>query len=200
VFAERGFQATSMQDLTEATGLAAGGLYHYIGSKQQLLLKIFEQLMEPLLEQAREIERTDDPPAEQLRALLRVWLDHIERHQDHMLVFAQERHVVERGEGWEQVRTSRDEFEAILDRLLQQVGAGRDRRLTLLALLGMVNYTPQWFRAGGRLTATEIADGYFEMVMSGSASGDADRARLALDEPADHRPGGGLRAGGEQPA
>jgi AcrR family transcriptional regulator len=196
VFAERGFQATSMQDLTEATGLAAGGLYHYIGSKQQLLLRIFEQLMEPVLEQARAIERTDDPPAEQLRALLRVWLNHIERYQDHMLVFAQERHVVERGEGWEQVRNSRDEFEAILDRLLEQVGGGRDRRLTLLALLGMVNYTPQWFRAGGRLSATEIADGYFDMIMSGS--GDVDRPRLALDEPADHGPGGGLRAGGEQ--
>ena len=36
LFAERGYQATSMSDLTEATGLAAGGLYHYIESKDQL--------------------------------------------------------------------------------------------------------------------------------------------------------------------
>ena len=33
VFAERGYQATSMDDLSEATGLAAGGLYHYIDGK-----------------------------------------------------------------------------------------------------------------------------------------------------------------------
>jgi hypothetical protein len=41
-----------------------------------------------------------------------------------------------------------------------------DRRLSLLALLGMVNYTPQWVRPGGRLTAAEIADGYCAMALS----------------------------------
>ena len=34
LFARRGFQATSMDELSEATGLRTGGLYHYIGSKQ----------------------------------------------------------------------------------------------------------------------------------------------------------------------
>ena len=42
-----------------------------------------------------------------------------------------------------------------------------DRRLALLALLGMVNYTPQWFRPGGRLNATEIADGYCDLLLGG---------------------------------
>jgi hypothetical protein len=41
----------------------------------------------------------------------------------------------------------------------------QDRRLSLLALLGMVNYTPQWVRPGGRLSAQEIADGYCAMVL-----------------------------------
>lgn len=171
VFAERGFQATSMQDLVEATGLAAGGLYHYIGSKQDLLFAIFEELMDPLLEEARVIEERAGEPAEQLRVLLRVWLEHIERHQDHMLVFAQERHVVEREPQWEQVRASRDAFEAILERILARVRASGsaatdDARVTLLALLGMVNYTPQWFRPGGRLTAQEIADRYCDAILA----------------------------------
>jgi len=37
LFARRGFQATSMDELSDATGLRSGGLYHYIGSKQRLL-------------------------------------------------------------------------------------------------------------------------------------------------------------------
>ncbi len=40
LFARRGFQATSMDELSEATGLRSGGLYHYIGSKQRLLFQI----------------------------------------------------------------------------------------------------------------------------------------------------------------
>ena len=41
-----------------------------------------------------------------------------------------------------------------------------DRRLSLLALLGMVNYTPQWVRPNGRLSASEIAQGYCAMVLN----------------------------------
>ena len=62
LFARRGFQATSMDELSEATGPRSGGLYHYIGSKQQLLFEIFRQLMDPLLEQAARIEASDDAP------------------------------------------------------------------------------------------------------------------------------------------
>ena len=38
MFAERGYDQTSIQELAEAIGLAAGGLYHYIGSKERLLI------------------------------------------------------------------------------------------------------------------------------------------------------------------
>jgi AcrR family transcriptional regulator len=55
VFAERGSLATTMEDLSEATGLAAGGLYHYIHSKEQLLFEICAELLDPLLEQAHAI-------------------------------------------------------------------------------------------------------------------------------------------------
>src|SRR3954449_12699562 len=73
LFARRGFQATSMDELSEATGLRSGGLYHYIGSKQRLLFQIFGQLMDPLLARAAEIERSDDDAETKLRALIRAW-------------------------------------------------------------------------------------------------------------------------------
>jgi AcrR family transcriptional regulator len=163
VFARRGFQATTMDELSEATGLRSGGLYHYIGSKQRLLFQIFQQLMDPLLEQAAEIEASDQPPEQQLRALVRAWVAHIERHLDHMAVFAQERHSIEHEPEWEQVRARRDAFEAILARRLAAVGL--TDRLTLFALLGMVNHTATWLKPGGRLSAEQIADGYCDMLL-----------------------------------
>ena len=171
LFAERGYQATSMADLTEATGLTAGGLYHYIGSKEQLLFRICDELMTPLLEQARAIAGGDGPPEERLRRVVRLWLRHIEAHRDHMIVFGQERHVIEREPQWRKVRRQRRDFETLLDGLLAEgvdAGAMRfaDRRLALLALLGMVNHTPQWFRSRGRLSADEIADGYCDLLLA----------------------------------
>lgn len=174
VFAERGYQETTMQDLTEATGLAAGGLYHYIGSKEQLLLRICDELLEPLLEQAREIVARDGSAEEHLHELMRAWLAHIASHRHHMLVFAQERHVIERDPRWREVRAQRKAFEQILDDVLargEQDGtmAFADRGLTLLALLGMVNHVPQWLRPRGRLSAEQIADGYCDLILRAGA-------------------------------
>lgn len=170
LFAERGYESTSMADLTSATGLAAGGLYHYFDSKEQLLISICDQLLEPLLVEAREIVAADASPEEHLRGLIGAWVAHIEAHLNHMLVFQQARHVIEREPQWRAVRKRRRDFEAILDAVLERgetEGVFRfdDRALALLALLGMVNYTPQWFRPRGRLTAAEIAAGYSDAIL-----------------------------------
>jgi AcrR family transcriptional regulator len=171
LFAERGYQATSMSELTAATGLAAGGLYHYIGSKEQLLVRICDQLMEPLLDQAREIAADDGPAVARLRELIRVWLEHVAEHRHHMLVFQQERQALERQPQWRKVRTQRKAFERILDDVLAAAEAEgsmafEDRGLVLLATLGMVNTTAQWLRPRGRLSPEEIADGYFGLLAS----------------------------------
>jgi AcrR family transcriptional regulator len=170
LFAERGFAETSMSDLTAATGLAAGGLYHYIESKDQLLISVCDELLDPLLTRAREIVAEGAPPAEQLRALLHAWLLHIAGHRDHMLVFAQERQTIEREPQWRRVRARRKAFEQLLDDVLARGEADGtmhfdDRGFVLLTLLGMVNYTPQWMSPRGRLSPEQIADGYCDLIL-----------------------------------
>jgi AcrR family transcriptional regulator len=175
VFAERGYDQTSIQDLADAIGLAAGGLYHYIGSKERLLISICDQLMEPLLAAARDLVADPAPPVEQLRALVRLWVGHVVEHRDHMLVFQQERHAIERGEQWRGVRSSRKRFERLVEDVLARVEDGgaaafADRRLALSALLGMVNHTAQWYRPRGRLSPVEIADGYVGLLVRPGAA------------------------------
>ena len=170
VFAERGYDQTSVPELAEALGLAAGSLYHYFGSKEQLLRAICDQLMDPLLEQAEALLEEPREPAEQLRALVRLWVEHVVAHRDHMLVFQQERHVIERGAAWRGVRASRKAFERLAEDALARCspahpGSATDPRLALAALLGMVNHTAQWYRPRGRLSASAIADGYVDLLL-----------------------------------
>jgi TetR/AcrR family transcriptional regulator, cholesterol catabolism regulator len=170
VFAAQGFHSTSMQDLIAATGLTAGGLYHYIGSKDELLVRICDQLMEPLLDQVRAITASPTAADDQLRQIVRTWTTHVERNRDHMLVFQQERHVLERGVQWREVRRQRKEFEQLVAGVLEKGDReGRfhfeDRDLVLRALLGMVNHTAQWFRPRGRLTSDQIADGFVDLLL-----------------------------------
>jgi len=171
-FARRGYHATSIDDLVEATGLARGGLYHYIGSKQALLVEIFDVLMVPLLERAREIAAGEGPAEERLRLLVRVWMAHVDSHRPHMAVFTQERRTLERVPEWERVRADRHEFEGLLGQILEDgVKAGEfvipDAHLTKLAITGMVNSTPQWFDPERRLTAEQVADGFSDLLLRG---------------------------------
>jgi AcrR family transcriptional regulator len=171
VFARRGYDQTSVQELTDEIGLAAGGLYHYFPSKERLLIRICDQLVESLLERARELLSLEAPAEEQLRALVRLWVGQVIEYRDNMLVFQQERHVIERGEQWRATRSSRKQFERLVEETLDRVRAARpglewDGRIALSALLGMVNYTAQWYRPRGRLGPDEIADGYVELLLA----------------------------------
>jgi AcrR family transcriptional regulator len=171
VFARRGYDQTSVPELAEALGMAAGALYHYFDRKEDLLIAICDQLMDPLLVEAQALVARAQCPDERLRALLTLWVSHVIEHRDHMLVFQQERHVIESGEQWHNVRNSRKRFERLLDSVLRDArDAGMTRlgddRMLLSALLGMVNHTAQWHRPRGRLSAPEIADGYAALILA----------------------------------
>jgi TetR/AcrR family transcriptional regulator, cholesterol catabolism regulator len=172
VFAARGYDQTSVPELALALGMAAGGLYHYFASKEELLIAICDQLMDPLLDNAEALVAEDSPPDVQLRSLVRLWVAQVIEHRDHMLVFQQERHVIDHGEQWEGVRDRRKRFERLVTRVLRRAAEqglirAEDPRLALSALLGMVNYTAQWHRPRGRLSAGEIADGYVDLILAG---------------------------------
>jgi AcrR family transcriptional regulator len=154
-----------MQELAAAMGLATGALYHYFGAKEQLLMAICDQLMDPLLERATDLLDESAPAEDQLRAVVRLWVAHVAAHRDHMLVFQQERHLIESGEQWRGVRSSRKAFERLIAGLLERAPLRTDPRLALLALLGMVNHTAQWYRPRRELSPETIADGYVDLVL-----------------------------------
>ena len=164
LFARRGFQATSMDELSEATGLRSGGLYHYIGSKQRLLFQIFQQLMDPLLEQAarRSSAATRRPRPSCANSCARG----SRTSSATSTTWPSSPRSATRSStspSGSRCAPARDAFEAILARRLAAVGL--TDRLALFALLGMVNHTATWLKPGGRLTAEQIADGYCDMLL-----------------------------------
>jgi TetR/AcrR family transcriptional regulator, cholesterol catabolism regulator len=172
LFAEQGYHATSIENLLSASGLTRGGLYHYIDGKHDLLIAVQRELLEPLLDRARAaIEETDDPET-QLRSVTRIWVEHVETHRDHMVVFNAERRTVESDPRWAEVVAARNEFEGLLAGIFargEQAGlfAVEDGSLARLALLGMVNHMPSWYRPGGRLNAAEVADRFCDVLLNG---------------------------------
>jgi TetR/AcrR family transcriptional regulator, cholesterol catabolism regulator len=69
LFAERGFAATSVQDIVAQAGVTKGAFYHHFDSKNSVFLEIYSILPNHFLRTAREISSTDLPAGE---ALLRI--------------------------------------------------------------------------------------------------------------------------------
>jgi TetR/AcrR family transcriptional regulator, cholesterol catabolism regulator len=172
VFARQGFHATSIDDLVEATGLKRGGLYHYIASKEDLLIAAHERFIEPLLENARAIAAEDLPAEEALRRLAHALMHDIAVYQDQVTVFLHEWRAIEHRPEWSHVRRARHEFEEIIQSILRRgqdegVFAPREAELTCLGFLGMFNYSYQWYRPRGPHSAQEIAEHFSDIFIAG---------------------------------
>src|SRR5689334_23958173 len=71
LFREKGYHATSMQDIAAAVGLYKGSLYHYIGGKEDLLVQVFERAMGTLIVDAERVAADPDlSPTVQLRRVV----------------------------------------------------------------------------------------------------------------------------------
>src|SRR3989440_4526498 len=71
LFTEKGYHATSMQDIAAAVGLYKGSLYHYIGGKEDLLVQVFERAMGTLLvDVERIVADAAMRPRDQLRLVI----------------------------------------------------------------------------------------------------------------------------------
>lgn len=174
VFAQKGYHEASIDDLVAATGLQRGGLYHYIGGKQDLLLSIHDELMSPLLEQAEQVVAAAEGPEPALRDLMRVWVEHVASHRDHMTVFTEERRLLESDPGWDGAREARERFRYLLAGVLSDgVRSGAfvvpDEDMAVYAILGVVNYMSVWLDPAGRLAPAEIADRCVSLVIDGIA-------------------------------
>src|ERR1700678_2973964 len=72
LFAERGYDGTTLQDIADAIGITRPGLYNYISSKEQLLAELVRDVSENTVLIVRAVRlRTDLSSVEKLRAVVR---------------------------------------------------------------------------------------------------------------------------------
>jgi TetR/AcrR family fatty acid metabolism transcriptional regulator len=87
VFAEHGFFNAQVADVARAAGVAAGTVYLYFGSKDDLLVSIFEKTMREAIAEGRASIAPLRDPIAQLRAIARVHLDRLGRDRSLAVVF-----------------------------------------------------------------------------------------------------------------
>jgi TetR/AcrR family transcriptional regulator, cholesterol catabolism regulator len=171
LFAKNGYHATGITELCEANDLGKGALYHYIGSKEELLAAIHDRVIDEVMLGADRVAEAGGTPSAQLEMLGEELLDVIHRYPDHVWVFLHEFPALT-GERAARFRQRRRGYEQRVEAVFQAgVESGEFRELdpwlTTRAWLGMHNYTYLWLKPGGTLSARDVAKPFAEIFMRG---------------------------------
>lgn len=172
LFAERGYHATGISELSQAAGHGRGALYRYIGSKEGLLYDICREQMTWLNESAAAIVDSGSPPAETLRQLAHALLHNIAQNREEWVVFFRE-YTAMTGRRRDMVVAARERYESYWRSTLEAgTRRGSFRALSPLlvkGLLGMFNYSYLWYDPEGEISSDELADLFVDTVLRGIA-------------------------------
>lgn len=170
VFREKGFAAAGMRDIAEHAGLSAANLYYYYGSKDELLFSCQDLALERLLAAVQAARAAEGSVAARLRGVieghLRCVLEELEGGAAHLAVDALPPALRAK------VVRKRDRYERALRALVAEgVEAGEfapcDPTLVTRAILGALNWTVQWYRAGGRTPLDALCAGFADYLVRG---------------------------------
>ena len=172
IFCEKGFDKASMGDVADAVGLTKAGLYHHIGSKDELLFAIMSYGMDLFEEKVLNRVMAIPDPLERLKAALRghVLLVIRDRPKE-VTVILHETNAL-RGRYRDRINARKKGYIKFLEKTFREmIKSGTARRVdpsaAAFAMLGMINWIYQWYQPGGRLNEEAVADALSDVFLGG---------------------------------
>jgi AcrR family transcriptional regulator len=161
VFSRQGYRATSMNDVAAGVGLSKPALYHYVRTKQDLLVRIYEEVLDESLRSAREIVAAAPTPREAVRELIVERVAYTCEHQDLLKICFEEESelppelaepILERRRAFEDVVLN-----AVLSHLAATGGTlAMNPKAYVNTCLGAANWVYKWYDPKGKLTPREL--------------------------------------------
>jgi AcrR family transcriptional regulator len=198
LFARKGYRATTLDDIASELGLKKASLYHYIGSKDELLADIYAEIFDRIEAAVAPLASLPLPVDERLRRMIHAHLAVVCSELPSLsVVFSEESELP--AESQRRIRRRKRAHDALFEDVIAQgQAAGVFRpgspKLKVVALLGMCNWVYKWLRpqAADPAIVEEIAAEFalifetgIKLATDGGASGAANGAwpRFAsLDE------------------
>jgi AcrR family transcriptional regulator len=175
LFQQRGYDATSMNDVAAALKLSKGGLYHHFQSKDEILFEIMNHAMEITQERVLNPVRGIADPEERLRALIRLHIEVVLSPRDREItVMLHENHPLPPALR-KRINTRKKDYIHFLENLMaevqRQVQKESSRRVSpraaAFALLGMINWIYQWYKPEGELQAQNLIPQFTDLIFGG---------------------------------
>jgi len=182
VFRTKGYHAATVRDIAEEVGILKGSLYHHFASKEELLYLVVKEPIAQMYRAIAEIAVADLAATEKLRRAISAHLEAFDRHYPHLFVYLREREAVKR-RFREMIGFSPKEYYRCWQQILREgVENGEfrsdfDIQVTSYGLLGMLNWSCEWYDSQGRLSIKEVAEEFTALALAGIAANEPLAAR-----------------------
>lgn len=170
LFSEKGYAATSVQDVAEALGMLKGSLYYYIDTKETLLRKVFEDSHAEVREIAERYRAADGPRLQRLADFLEEYALWYLTHLQRASLFAREwRHAS--AELRVVMSAQRKYYDDVLREFIAAARADGDidpeldPKLATYFVMSAVSSLPDWFNPSGEQSAKDVAAQYSRMAL-----------------------------------
>jgi AcrR family transcriptional regulator len=172
LFREKGFDGTSIRDISSAAGMHSGSPFYHFKTKQDILVAVMEQGLAEGLRKTEEVMALPLPAEQRLVRLIRAQIGTIlEDGNDFIPVMlydwrslspASRRRIVALQDLYDA------QWQQLIDELQRLGHMPGDARLARLLMLGAVNWAGRWYKRGGRLSLDQIAQGAARLFLQGT--------------------------------
>ncbi len=175
VFAARGYDRTTMRDLSRASQMSLAGMYYYVRGKEDLLFEIQRGCFERVREGAERAIAEGAGPVERLQGFIRHHVQFFATHMDEMKVLSHEAESLT-GERLEEVRRLKRAYVDLCEDLLARLGGTNgggervNRHVATYALFGMMNWIYTWYDPTGSVGVGELAESVCRLFLNGYAA------------------------------
>jgi len=170
LFARKGYAATSMNEIAEASHLSKAGLYHHFTDKAEVLLHIADGHVSRLVDIVTGVEALQLAPAQRLPELIEAFMhEYAEAQWAHRVLTEDVRFLAPEAQArvLDKERTVVRVFADAVAAARPDLRAAQLHKPLTMFLFGMLNWMFTWYRAEGRFTYAEMAPIATQLFMNG---------------------------------
>lgn len=175
LFAQQGFNSTSLRDIAEAAKITKAALYYYFPDKDDLYERVVIESLQNLLTTVSAEVAQAKTPAERVRAFMLSSADFLDNERDHWLAAAHAFREAGQTERRGVALQLRDSYEKLLRTCIADgVASGNfcdvDPAMTGRFFLSGLNHVTRWHSPKGRLSVREVMEQFLKLGLLGLES------------------------------